>query len=36
MDASGLDDQDLVEGAHRGTLAELAAWTAQADKVLVF
>ena len=36
MDARGLGDQDLVEGARRGTLSELAAWTAQADKVLVF
>lgn len=36
MDARGLGEQDLVEGAHRSTLAELAAWTAEADKVLVF
>ena len=36
MDARGLGEQNLVEGARRGTLAELAAWTAEADKVLVF
>lgn len=36
MDARGLRDEDLVEGATRGTLAQLADWTAQADKVLVF
>lgn len=36
MDARGIGDQDLVEGAHRATLGDLAAWTAQADKVLVF
>ena len=27
---------ELVEGARRGTLAQLADWTAEADKVLVF
>lgn len=36
MDARGLGDQDVVEGARRKTLGELATWTAQADKVLVF
>jgi uncharacterized protein involved in oxidation of intracellular sulfur len=36
MDARGLADGDLAEGAHRSTLAELAEWTAWADKVLVF
>jgi len=29
-------DTDLVDGALRGTLAELSTWTAWADKVLVF
>jgi sulfur relay (sulfurtransferase) complex TusBCD TusD component (DsrE family) len=29
-------DTDLVDGALRGTLAELSAWTVWADKVLVF
>jgi len=36
MDARGIGTDDLVEGARRGTLTELAAWTAEADKVLVF
>lgn len=36
MDARGLRDEELIEGAQRGTLALLADWTAQADKVLVF
>lgn len=36
MDARGLADDQMVEGAHRGTLQQLADWTVQADKVLVF
>ena len=36
MDARGLRDEELVEGTRRGTLAQLADWTAEADKVLVF
>jgi uncharacterized protein involved in oxidation of intracellular sulfur len=36
MDARGLRDEELVDGARRGTLAQLADWTAEADKVLVF
>ena len=36
MDARGMADTDLVDGALRGTLAELSAWTVWADKVLVF
>ncbi len=36
MDARGLRDDELIEGARRGTMAELATWTADADKVLVF
>ena len=36
MDARGLLDTDLIEGAPRSTLAQLADWTAAADKVLVF
>lgn len=36
MDARGLRDEDIVEGARRSTLVELADWTAEADKVLVF
>jgi uncharacterized protein involved in oxidation of intracellular sulfur len=36
MDARGLQEGDLVEGAHRGTMAQLTEWTMWADKVLVF
>ena len=36
MDARGLRDDELIEGACRGTMAQLAEWTAEADKVLVF
>lgn len=36
MDARGLRDEEMVDGARRGTLAQLADWTAEADKVVVF
>jgi uncharacterized protein involved in oxidation of intracellular sulfur len=36
MDARGLREDELIEGAKRGTLAQLADWTAEAGKVLVF
>ena len=36
MDARGLDDAALMEGAHRSTMDELAAATIDADKVMVF
>lgn len=36
MDARGLKDEELIDGARRSTLARLADWTAEADKVLVF
>ena len=36
MDARGMADGDIADGTHRSTLAELAEWTAWADKVLVF
>lgn len=36
MDARGIGDGDILDGAHRSTLAELAEWTAWTDKVLVF
>ena len=36
MDARGLAESELMEGARRSTLAQLADWTAEADKVLVF
>lgn len=36
MDARGLNETDMVEGAQRSTLTQLADWTSEADKVLVF
>ncbi len=36
MDARGMKDEDLMAGAKRSTLKELADWTVAADKVLVF
>lgn len=36
MGARGMTEADMIEGARRSTLAELADWTAEADKVLVF
>ncbi len=36
MDARGLGDLELVEGAHRSTMDELTSWTVWADRVLVF
>ena len=36
MDARGIAESELVEGARRGTLAQLTEWTSGADKVLVF
>ena len=36
MDARGMSDDNIAEGTHRSTLAELAEWTMWADKVLVF
>ena len=36
MDARGLTEVDLIEGARKSTLAELTAWTQWADKVIVF
>jgi len=36
MDARGLTEAELVEGAQRSTMDELARATATADKVLVF
>jgi uncharacterized protein involved in oxidation of intracellular sulfur len=36
MDARGLKDEELIEGSHRSTLAQLADWTVNADKVLVY
>ena len=36
MDARGLTDGELMEGARRSTMDELATATIEADKVLVF
>lgn len=36
MDARGLTQAEMIDGAVRSTLAQLADWTAGADKVLVF
>jgi uncharacterized protein involved in oxidation of intracellular sulfur len=36
MDARGLREDEMIEGARRGTLAQLADWTVEANKVLVF
>ncbi len=36
LDARGLREDELIEGAHRGSMEELTAWTLEADKVLTF
>lgn len=36
LDARGLADVELVEGAHRSTMDELAEWTLSADDVIAF
>jgi uncharacterized protein involved in oxidation of intracellular sulfur len=36
MDARGMSDDELMDGAWRSTMDELATATAEADKVLVF
>ena len=36
MDARGMAEGEMIEGAKRSTLAQLADWTAGADRVLVF
>jgi uncharacterized protein involved in oxidation of intracellular sulfur len=36
MDARGVGEAELMEGARRGTMDELAAATIEADKVVVF
>ena len=36
MDARGIAEERLIEGAGRGTMDILAQWTQWADKVLVF
>jgi uncharacterized protein involved in oxidation of intracellular sulfur len=36
MDARGLSESDIIEGARRSTMDELALATVEADKVMVF
>jgi uncharacterized protein involved in oxidation of intracellular sulfur len=36
MDARGIRDEELVHGTARGSMDQLAEWSAWADKVLVF
>jgi uncharacterized protein involved in oxidation of intracellular sulfur len=36
MDARGLRDEEMIEGAKCGTVMQLADWTTEADQVLVF
>lgn len=36
MDARGIADGELVDGTRRGTLDELARWTLEAERHLVF
>jgi uncharacterized protein involved in oxidation of intracellular sulfur len=36
MDARGIADTDLIEGALRSTMSELARWSEWADQVIVF
>jgi uncharacterized protein involved in oxidation of intracellular sulfur len=36
MDARGIDADQLVAGAERGSMDILSTWTAEADKVIVF
>lgn len=36
MDARGLRDGELVQGARRSSMDELTAWTVEADKTVVF
>jgi uncharacterized protein involved in oxidation of intracellular sulfur len=36
MDARGMTDTELVEGAHRSSMEELTSWTLEADKVISF
>lgn len=36
MDARGIGDSDLVEGARRSSMHELTAWSVEADKIITF
>ncbi len=36
IDARGITESELAEGAVRGSMEQLASWTAESDRVLVF
>ena len=36
MDARGIKPESLIQGAKRSSMEELAGWTREANKVLVF
>lgn len=36
MNAHGMKDEEMIEGAKRSSMDELADWTIWADKVIVF
>lgn len=36
LDARGITEPELAEGCHRGSMAQLAGWTAWAERVVVF
>lgn len=36
MDARGFTEAELTDGVHRSSMAELAIWTMESEKVLVF
>jgi uncharacterized protein involved in oxidation of intracellular sulfur len=36
LDARGFSEADLADGVHRSSMAELAAWTLEAERTLVF
>jgi uncharacterized protein involved in oxidation of intracellular sulfur len=36
LDARGIGDPELVDGARRSSMEELTAWTMEADKVIAF
>lgn len=36
LEARGIQESELIEGARRGTMEQLADWTQWADKVIVF
>jgi uncharacterized protein involved in oxidation of intracellular sulfur len=36
MDARGYADADLADGIHRSSMAELASWTLEAERIVTF